>query len=157
MVYVEGGYSDANGPGYTAKVLKAVDVSKIRGFFTNDTHLNWTIDEVHWAQKIVGKLGGGHFIVNTAQNGKGPLRPKNRAKHGNEVLCNPPGRGLGPQPTTGTGFANADAWMWTSVPGNSGGHCNGGPAAGDFWPARAIKLAENANNRLGPSYPSKPY
>ena len=127
VVYVEGGYSDANSARYTARVLNAIGVGRIRGFFTNDTHLNWTIDEVRWANKVSAKTHGAHFIVNTAQNGNGPLRPHNRRKKGNEVLCNPPGRGLGPMPTTNTGFPHADAWMWTSVPGNSSGHCHGGP------------------------------
>ena len=46
VVYLEAGYSDANGPRYTARVLNAVGVGMIRGFFTNDTHQNWTINEI---------------------------------------------------------------------------------------------------------------
>jgi hypothetical protein len=156
VVYVEGGYSDANTPAYTASVLNAVGVGRIRGFYTNDTHLNWTIDEVRWATKVSRLTGGAHFIVNTAQNGRGPLRNPHPTTQGNEDLCNPPGRGLGPLPTTDTGFALADAWLWTSPPGNSSG-CGGGPPGGVFWPARAVGLAEGANDRLGPGYPSQPY
>lgn len=100
---------------------------------------------------------GAHFIVNTSQNGNGPLLNRHPSTQGIEDLCNPPGRGLGPQPTTHTGFTLADAWLWTSPPGNSAGTCNGGPPGGTFWTARAIKLAEQANNRLGPRYPSRPY
>jgi hypothetical protein len=158
VVYVEGGYSDANSPSYTARALRAVDVKKIRGFYTNDTHENWTIKEVRWGEKVVKLLGGGtHFIVNTAQNGRGPLVPSNRGRYGNAILCNPPGRGLGPEPTTDTGFADVDAFLWTSVPGNSSGACNGGTAAGTFWSAHAIQLASDANGRLGPGYPGDPY
>jgi endoglucanase len=157
VVYVEGGYSDSNSPRYTAKVLNAVDVSKIQGFYTNDTHLNWTIDEVKWGEKVSALTHGKHFIVNTAQNGNGPLVPSNRVKFGNELLCNPPARGLGPQPTTSTGFPLVDAFLWTSIPGNSSGKCNGGPSAGTFWAARAEMLAQNANGRLGPGYPSTPF
>jgi hypothetical protein len=156
VAYVEGGYSDSNGVAYTAKVLNAVGVSKIRGFFTNDTHLNWTISEVRWATQIAKRTHGAHFIVNTADNGRGPLVNKNRVKDGNEDLCNPPGRGLGIPDTTGTGFAYADAFLWTHPPGNSSG-CGGGPPGGTFWPARALMLAENANLQLGPGYPSRPY
>lgn len=156
VVYVEAGYSDANTPAYTARVLNAVGVRQIRGFYTNDTHLNWTIDEVRWATRVSQLTGGAHFIVNTAQNGRGPLRNPHPTTQGNEDLCNPPGRGLGPRPTTDTGFARADAWLWTSPPGNSSG-CGGGPPGGVFWPARAIGLAERANDRLGPGYPSEPY
>ncbi len=157
VVYIEGGYADSNSPRYTARVLKAVGIHRIRGFFTNDTHEDWTINEVRWAQKVSRLVGGSHFIVNTANNGQGPLVPQNRVKHGNEVLCNPPGRGLGPQPTTDTGFAGADALLWTAPPGNSSGHCNGGPNSGTFWPRYAIGEASRANGRLGPGYPSKPY
>ena len=52
VVYVEGGYSDAESPAYTARALNAVGVGKIRGFFTNESHLNWTINEVRWAEKV---------------------------------------------------------------------------------------------------------
>jgi endoglucanase len=155
--YVEAGYSDANTPAYTARALRAVDVASIRGFYTNDTHLNWTINEINWGETIVKLLGGSHFIVNTAQNGNGPLVPKNRHKNGNEVLCNPPGRALGPEPTTDTGFPDVDAFLWTSVPGASSGSCNGGTPSGTFDTARAVQLASDANARLGPHDPSKPY
>ena len=157
VVYLEGGYSDANPPGYTAKVLNASGVRSIRGFFTNDTHINWTIDEIHWAEKVSAKTGGANFIVNTAQNGNGPLRPHNRVKNGNEVLCNPPGRAMGPPPTTTTGFAHADAFLWTGPPGNSSGSCNGGPSAGTFWAARGIELASRAQAKLGPGFPADKY
>ncbi|MGH2928641.1 MAG: hypothetical protein ACRDL8_10605, partial [Solirubrobacteraceae bacterium] len=49
VVYVEAGYSDGNPVGYTARALNAIGLRHIRGFFTNDTHLNWTINEVRWA------------------------------------------------------------------------------------------------------------
>ena len=159
VVYVEGGYSDAATPAYTDKVLNAVDVSKIRGFFTNDTHLNWTINEIHWAQAVSALTGGAHFIVNTAQNGAGPLLNPHPGTQGIEDLCNPPGRGLGPPTNTSTGFTGADAFLWMGVPGNStDSKCHtGDPPAGTWWAARAIGLASRANATLGPGFPSKPY
>lgn len=156
VVYVEGGYSDSNSVAYTAKVLNAVGVRNIRGFFTNDTHENWTINEVRWATKISARTHGAHFIVNTAQNGRGPLLNAHPTSEGVENLCNPPGRGLGIPDTTNTGFPYADAFLWTHPPGNSSG-CGGGPAAGVFWPQRGIQLAQNANTQLGPGLPSRPY
>jgi hypothetical protein len=156
VVYVEGGYSDSNSVGYTAKVLNAIGVSKIRGFFTNDTHEAWTSMEARWATAIAKRTHGAHFIVDTADNGRGPRLNHNKVKYGVEDLCNPPGRGLGPRTTTDTGFAFADAWMWTHPPGNSSG-CGGGPAGGVFWPARAEGEAARANNQLGPGFPSQPY
>jgi endoglucanase len=84
--------------------------------------------------------------VNTGTNGRGPLRPPDRVHQGNEVLCNPPGRGLGPQPTADTGFTNVDMFAWTTNPGESGGPCRpGAPKTGVFWPAYALMLVRNAN------------
>jgi endoglucanase len=156
VIYVEGGYSDSNGPRYTAKVLNAIDVGKIRGFFTNDTHMNWTINEVRWANKVSSMAHGAHYIVNTSQNGRGPKLNPHPTIQGNENLCNPPGRGLGPLPTTNTGFPRADAFLWTHPPGNSSG-CGGGPPSGVFWPAMAISMAAKADEKLGPGFPSGPY
>jgi endoglucanase len=156
LVYLEGGYSDANTVKYAANLLKASGIQKIRGFFTNDTHEIWTINEVRWNTRIARLTHGAHFIVNTAQNGHGPLLNPHPVTQGVEDLCNPPGRGAGPRDTTNTGFPGADAWMWTSPPGNSSG-CGGGPSGGTFWAARAIGLAARANGRLGPGFPSRPY
>ena len=157
VVYLEAGYSDANGPRYTARVLNAAGVGTIRGFWTNDTHLNWTISEIKWGDKVSRLTHNAHFVINTAQNGNGPKKNPHPVTQGNEDLCNPPGRGLGPRPTTDTGFNHVDAFLWSSPPGNSSGPCNGGTSSGTFWAARGIELAAHANGRLGPNYPSQPY
>jgi endoglucanase len=164
VVYIEGGYADSNSPRYTAKVLNAVGVRGIEGFWTNDTHEDWTINEIRWGQKVSRMTHGAHFIVNTATNGQGPLVPASRVKSGNEVLCNAPGRGIGPLPTTdpidprtNRSFADVDAFLWTAPPGNSSGSCNGGPPSGTFWVAKALDLSERANGKLGPGWPSQPY
>ena len=157
VVYVEGGYSDSNTVRYTARVLNAIDVEKIRGFFTNDTHINWTSKEAVWAEKVSKLTHGAHYIVNTAQNGNGPKLNHHPTTQGVEDLCNPPGRALGPRDTTNTGFQHADAFLWTHAPGNSSGHCRRGPDSGTFWIKRAIDLAARANGKLGPGYPSQPY
>jgi endoglucanase len=156
VVYVEGGYSDSNSVGYTAKALNAIGVNKIQGFFTNDTHNNWTINEIRWATKVAQRTHGAHFIVNTASNGQGPKLNPHPTTQGVEDLCNPPGRGLGPTFNTSTGYKYADAFMWTHPPGNSSG-CGGGPPGGVFWPDYAIGLGDRANQKLGPGLPSRPY
>jgi endoglucanase len=155
VVYVEAGYSDGNSPAYTARVLNAINIHRIRGFFTNDTHLNWTSNEIKWGDAVSRMTGGADFVIDTANNGDGPLRNSSR-KLGIENLCNPPGRALGPRPTTSTGFAHVDAFLWTHVPGVSAG-CGGGPPGSVFWPPYAEGLAARANGRLGPGYPSRPY
>ena len=159
-VYVEGGYSDSNSVGYTVQALKAVKVNAIQGFFTNDTHLQWTSHEVAWASQIAKQLNT-HFIVNTSDNGQGPLLNKHPTTEGVEDNCNPPSRGIGILPTTKTQVPRLDAYLWTHPPGVSGGSCNGrtypGFAGGEhpatngaFWPAKAASEVGLANARFGP-------
>jgi endoglucanase len=157
VVYIEGGYSDSNSVRYTAKVLNAIHVQTIRGFFTNDTHNQWTSHEVSWASKIAAKTHGAHFIVNTSDNGRGPALNPHPTTQGVEDTCNPPGRGLGIEDTTDTGFQFADAFLWTHPPGMSGGSCNGGPSSGTFFASMAEGEASRANDQLGPGDPSTPY
>jgi len=157
LVYLEGGYSDANNAAYAARILNASGVGQVAGFYTNGTHLNWTINEIHYGEQISKLTHGAHFIVNTALNGRGPKLNRHPSTQGIEDLCNPPGRGLGPRPTTSTGYSNVDAFLWAIVPGNSSGTCGGGPPGGVFWAARAVGLASRANGRLGPHFPSRPY
>jgi endoglucanase len=155
VVYIEGGYSDSNSVAYTARVLKAIHVNTIRGFFTNDTHNQWTSSTVAWGAKVAHRTGS-HFIVNTSDNGQGPkLNPHPRTQ-GVEDLCNPPGRGIGIPDTTDTGSAYADGFLWTHSPGMSAGTCGGGPSGG-FWPAKAESEAALANTQLGPGFPAQSY
>jgi endoglucanase len=156
VVYIEAGYSDSNGPRYTARALNRSDISKAQGFYTNDTHLQWTMREINWGNKVSRLTHGKHFIVSTSQNGRGPKLNPHPTTQGIEDLCNPPGRGLGPKPNTNTGFAKVDAFLWAIVPGNSSG-CGGGPSGGTFWPARAVGLASRAQYKLGPGLPAYPY
>ncbi|HEY5316527.1 MAG TPA: glycoside hydrolase family 6 protein [Solirubrobacteraceae bacterium] len=158
VVYLDGGTEDGNSAQFAAKILNASGIGNIRGFFLNATHRNWTSKEIAFGEKISRLTHGAHFIVNTADNGHGPTLNPHPARQGIENLCNPRGSGLGPQPTTDTGFPLVDAFEWTSVPGKSGGPCHhGDPASGVFGVNLALHLAENANGKLGPGYPSRPY
>jgi endoglucanase len=154
LIYLEGGYSDANTPAYAAKILNGAGIGQLAGFFTNDTHQNWTSDELTYGEAISKLTGGSHFIVDTVENGNGsqlgPGAPE-------AARCNTPGLALGPRPTTSTGFPNVDAFLWTHLPAVSSGSCNGGPPSAQFWVARAITEAEHANGKLGPGHPSLPY
>ena len=157
VVYLEGGYSDSNGPRYTARVLNAAGIQHIRGFWTNDTHSQWTINEIHWGEKVSRLTHGADFVINTAGNGQGPLLNRHPTTQGVENLCNAPRRGIGPRTTTTTGFAHVDAFLWSSVPGSSSGTCNGGTAPGTWWEAGAIRMAARAQGKLGHGYPANPY
>ncbi|MGI9183729.1 MAG: glycoside hydrolase family 6 protein [Solirubrobacteraceae bacterium] len=149
VVYQDAGAADAVHARPMARLLLASGVSKIQGFYLNSTHFDWTLKEIKSGEQISRLTGGKHFVVNTAENGQGPLVPRNRVKYGNELLCNPPNRGLGPKPTFATGFPKVDAFAWIANPGKSGGFCRpGAPPTGDFWPALALELVRHANFRV---------
>jgi endoglucanase len=146
VVYLDAGAGDAVPAAETARMLMRAGVSKIQGFFVNSTHFDWTSHEIRYGRQISRLTGGKHFVVNTAENGRGPLVPSSRVKYGNEILCNPPGRGLGPVPSFSTGSPNVDAFAWIAYPGRSGGQCRpGAPPTGAFWPQLAVELVHNAN------------
>jgi endoglucanase len=146
VIYLDAGAADAVGAGWTAHLLRMAGVARIQGFFLNATHFDWTSKEIAYGEQISRLTGGKHFVVNTGENGRGPLVPPDPVHQGNEVLCNPSGRGLGPRPTTNTGYPNVDAFAWTSNPGESGGPCvPGAPPTGAYWPAYAVMLVRNAD------------
>jgi endoglucanase len=149
VVYMDAGAADAIPAPQEASMLRAAGVKEIQGFFLNSTHFDWTSKEIRYGNQLSRMTGGRHFVVNTAENGAGPLIPHNRVKNGNEVLCNPPNRGLGPKPTFSTGFRNVDAFAWIANPGKSGGECRpGAPKTGIFWPKLALELVRHANFRV---------
>ena len=154
VVYVDAGAADALPWQATVRDLRQADVQAAQGFFLNATHFDWTTTELAYGQKVSKALGGVHFVINTGENGRGPLRPASRVQNGNEVLCNPPGRGLGPWSTT-TGYESADAFIWMSTPGNSAGACRpGAPPTATYWPAYAVMLVQNADYQVsGPPEP----
>jgi endoglucanase len=149
IVYLDAGAADAVPAWRTARLLKAAGISKIQGFFLNATHYDWTSHEIRYGEQISRRTGGKHFVVNTGENGRGPLHPADIVHEGNEVLCNPPGRGLGVRPTAYTGIPNLDAFAWTSNPGESGGACvPGAPATGRYWPTYGTMLVRFARFRV---------
>src|SRR3984885_3809751 len=134
VIYLDAGAADALPASLAAKFLRASGVAKTQGFFLNATHYDWTSSEIRYGEQISRLTGGKHFVINTGENGQGPLRPRDIVHQGMEVLCNPPGRGLGPLPTTSTGYRNVDMFAWTSRPGESGGPCRpGAPHTAVYW------------------------
>jgi endoglucanase len=119
-----------------------------------------------WYDQNVGTVAPdklAHFVVDTSRNGAGPwAAPAGVNWPDAQVWCNPPDRGLGLRPTTNTGDALADAFLWVKTPGQSDGQCDRGtgtgldparnntadPAAGAWFPAQAIELVQNANPPL---------
>ncbi len=154
VLYLDAGAADAKPWKQDARMLRTAGVRDAQGFFLNATHFDWTTTELRYGQQIARALGGVHFVINTGENGRGPLVPADRARNGNEVLCNPPGRGLGPF-STDTGYKWADGFLWFSNPGGSGGSCRpGAPPVAHYWPQYAAMLVHNAVYRVsGPHFP----
>jgi type II secretory pathway pseudopilin PulG len=162
LLYVEGGTSDANSPAEAARVLNASDAYKIRGFFTNDTHFNWAYKEIRYGNKVAQLTHGLHFVVDTRGDGNGPLKNPHPVTQGNEQLCNPPGRGLGPKPGASNGQSygmyspHLDGFVWVTTPGESAaptcpGRSTHYAASGIFDEEIAVGYASRANDRIGPS------
>jgi endoglucanase len=149
VVYLDAGAADAAPATKMARLLRESGDSQIQGFFLNATHFDWTRKEIRYGEKISKMTGGKHFVVSTSENGRGPLVPHDRRLNGNEILCNPPGRGLGPKPTFDTGYHNVDAFAWIGNPGKSGGTCRpGAPPVGYFWPQFALQLVRDADFKV---------
>jgi endoglucanase len=149
VVYLDAGAADALSAEHSARLLREAGISQIQGFWLNSTHFDWTSREIRYGDAISRMTGGKHFVINTGTNGRGPLIPPDRVHQGNEVLCNPPRRGLGPKPTTHTGRRLVDAFAWTSNPGESGAACRpGAPQTGEYWPQYALDLVRNADFRV---------
>jgi endoglucanase len=110
-----------------------------------------------------GDAGLKHFVMDTSRNGQGPWTSSVSYADA-QVWCNPPNRGLGLRPTTTTGVALIDAYLWVKIPGESDGPCSRGtagstdparggtadPAAGQWFPDVALELVHNANPPLQP-------
>jgi endoglucanase len=134
-VYIDAGHSGWHAAADMAARLQNSGISKARGFTLNVSNFRTTADEIAYGTAIVQALGGGKtFVIDTSRNGLG---------YSGE-WCNPSGRALGARATAATGNANVDAFYWIKTPGLSDGTCNGGPAAGTWWPEYALGLAQRA-------------
>lgn len=115
-LYIEGGASDWEPPRRIARKLRKAGVAMARGFMLNATHGDWTRSNVRYGRKVSRLVGGKHFIVNTAQNGRGPVHYR-EGRRRVVVWCGPGLRALGPTPTTDTSHPKADAYLWLNRPG----------------------------------------
>jgi endoglucanase len=149
-VYIEAGASDWESPARTANLLRKVGIAKVRGFMLNVTHYDWTGANIQHGLEISRMTGGKHFIINTAENGRGPVHYRkwiDRSRHiwrRITVWCNPGLRGLGPAPTTQTSHPDkVDAYLWINRPGYAQS-CQGRPIA--WFLPRALTLARFATD-----------
>jgi endoglucanase len=140
-------YLDAGNPGWIrpaarlVRPLRAAGIAAADGFALNVSNFFRTDRSVRYGLALSARLGGRHFVVDTGRNGRGPSRAGGKAP----AWCNPPGRALGRNPTTSTGRARVDAYLWVKEPGMSDGACRpGAPPAGVWWPEYGLELVRNA-------------
>ncbi|MBT2492231.1 glycoside hydrolase family 6 protein [Streptomyces sp. ISL-96] len=133
-VYFDAGHSGWHSAGKQAAALRAAGArSSSDGIFTNVSNFHRTADEAAYARRVLAALGGPAglgAVIDTSRNGNGPPAAGQ--------WCDPAGRALGRSPTTRTGEAGVDAYLWIKLPGESDG-CKG--AAGTFTPDYAYQLA----------------
>lgn len=135
-VYLDAGNARWLQPEQIAEHLNAAGLEYADGFSLNVSNYVATDETIAFGKKVSALTNGAHFVIDTARNGNG-------AAPGNE-WCNPDGRALGIPPTIDTGEPLCDAFLWLKRPGESDGACNGGPRAGEWWPAAALGMAKRS-------------
>ncbi|HYH75257.1 MAG TPA: glycoside hydrolase family 6 protein, partial [Candidatus Saccharimonadales bacterium] len=124
---------------------RGAGIARADGVAVNVSNYIATPVITEWAQRLVQvvavpdkRLG---VVIDTSRNGQGapPAEVKGDAR-----WCNPAGRGLGKRPTTATGVAGVDAYLWIKNVGESDGDCFGNPPAGTFNVPKALELVRNA-------------
>lgn len=125
-------------PATMAALLHEAGVAAADGFSVNVSNYQADNDVLAYGEAVSGLVSDRHFIVDSSRNGRG-------AGVSPAEWCNVRGRGLGRLP----GYVPAshplcDGMFWVKRPGESDGRCNGGPAAGEFWPELAEELVANA-------------
>ncbi len=135
-VYIDAGHAHWQSALTMAARLRSAGVASAAGFALNVSNFVSDTDNINFGQQLGALLEGKHFVIDSSRNGLGPTT--------DAQWCNPAGRALGRRPTTNTGVAGLDAFLWIKSPGESDGACNGGPAAGTWWPEYALGLAQRA-------------
>jgi endoglucanase len=142
-IYLEGEASDWEPARRVARKLRLIGISKVRGFMLNATHYDWTAANIRFGLAVSRLTGGKHFIINTAENGRGPVHYKAGNGRRINVWCNPGLRGLGPPPTTSTSHPMVDAYLWINRPGYAQS-CDGHKI--DWFLPRALSYARLATD-----------
>ncbi|MFI6233600.1 glycoside hydrolase family 6 protein [Micromonospora sp. NPDC050784] len=148
-VYLDGGHSTWNSAGETANRLRAAGVQYADGFFTNVSNYNSTSSEANFGRAVISALNGMGIsgkrqVIDTSRNG---------GASGDWCGDDNTDRRIGQYPTTNTGDANIDAYLWVKPPGEADG-CRF--TAGSFQPDLAFSLANGAPNPPTTTPPTTP-
>lgn len=134
-IYLDAGHSAWHPADEMAALLRATGLlSEVRGIALNVSNYQDTAAEFAYAHALSDRLGGTHAVIDTSRNGAGPAGAQ---------WCNPSGRRVG-SPSGSYGDGVVDTNLWIKPPGESDGRCNGGPAAGAWWPDAAVELTRES-------------
>ncbi|MBF4162916.1 glycoside hydrolase family 6 protein [Nocardioides acrostichi] len=137
--YIDAGHSSWIDSATIAQRLAEVGVERVRGFATNVANYQPMSAELDYARAVASQVGGTHFVIDTGRDGD----PDGAGDPVTE-WCNPSGQSLGRAPGVVDDQTGLDALLWVKPPAESDGTCNGGPAAGEVWVARAVELGRSA-------------
>ena len=138
-VYLDGGHSTWNSAAEQAGRLVNSGIADADGFYTNVSNFNSTANEAAFGRSVLSALSGRgvpgkHQVIDTSRNG---------GAAGDWCGDDNTDRRIGQYPTTNTGDANVDAYLWVKPPGEADG-CR--YSAGSFQPDLAYSLAASAPN-----------
>ena len=134
-IYLDGGHSSWHPVDEMADLITATGlIDDVRGVALNVSNYQDTAAEFAYAHALSERLGGTHAVIDTSRNGAGPAGSQ---------WCNPTGRLVG-EPGGAYGDGVVDTTLWIKPPGESDGECNGGPAAGTWWPQAAVELTRES-------------
>lgn len=133
IVYIDAGHGNWLSVDEAVKRLNISGISYADGFSLNVSNFHTTELNATYGTAISALVGGKHFVIDTGRNGNGS----------NGETCNPPGRHIGTNPTTTSGYPLVDALLWIKPPGESDGTCNGGLSGGGWMPEYALGLVMN--------------
>lgn len=134
FVYLDAGHSNWQSSGTIASRLLKAGIDIANGFSLNVSNFGYTSSNTSYGESVSALVGGKHFVIDTSRNGLGPTA--------DWQWCNPAGRAIGNRPSSVTGNALIDAYLWLKVPGESDGACNGYPSSGTWMPEYALGLAQ---------------
>jgi endoglucanase len=136
-VYVDAGNGNWKPPDEIGRRLLRAGIEVAQGFSLNVSNFHATQVNISYGERLSRILGGKHFLIDTSRNGRGAAVVRE--------WCNARNQALGAPPTTNTGHALVDAFLWVKTPGQSDGPCNGGPRAGEWWAEYALELSRAAD------------
>lgn len=136
-VYIDAGHSTWLAPEDMARRLDLAGVRDARGFATNTSNFRPAPQERAYGTAVLAALAkrgvkDRRYVIDTSRNGASePVAAG--------TWCNPPAARLGRAPEV-VDRKGLDAYLWIKRPGESDGRCEGGPAAGTWWPRGAQRL-----------------